>query len=558
MYLERVEIVGFRGLNRLSLPLDMNTVLVGENAWGKSSLLDALTLSLGIETYQYAFTPDDFHRLPNEPEENGKKSLQIILTFTESRPGRHRSYRFNKIAPVWVENGDDLKHIYYRISAELDEQKNVKTFRYFLDKEGKQIRLPNGQTQEIIAEIVRLYPVLRLQDARFVRDLTSDVIDSHNNPHREAFNNKMSELTKALVKNPDELSDEDLREGLDAMQQLLGHYFADHGSLLFKSRAHHRKVNEPHVRGWHALENINKVLAKPNQRSIRLIILGMFSSILQSRGSVALDPYARPIVIVENPETRLHPIMLSVAWGLLNLFSLQRITTTNSGELLSLAPLQSVCRLVRDTDKVAAYRVGDQQLHSDEERRISFHIRYNRPSALFARCWLLVEGETEIWLMNELARQCNYFFEAEGIKVIEFAQCGLKPLLKYATYMGIEWHTLVDGDEAGKKYAATVKDFALKSNDAERDRLTKLPALDMEHFLYKEGFRNVYHDVAGVPDNEKWPTRRVIIKAIQRSSKPDLALTVANNAAQRGVDSIPSILKSMFSRVAWLARGKAN
>ncbi|NAU77896.1 DUF2813 domain-containing protein, partial [Klebsiella pneumoniae] len=222
------------------------------------------------------------------------------------------------------------------------------------------------------------------------------------------------------------------------------------------------------------------------------------------------------------------------------------------------APLQSVCRLVRDTDKVAAYRLGDKQLHAEEERRISFHIRYNRPSALFARCWLLVEGETEIWLMNELARQCNYFFESEGIKVIEFAQCGLKPLLKYATYMGIEWHTLVDGDEAGKKYAATVKEFAAKRNDAERDRLTRLPALDMEHYLYKEGFRNVYHEVAGVPDNEKWPVRRVIIKAIQRSSKPDLALTVANNAAQRGIDAIPTLLKVMFSRVAWLARGKAN
>ena len=38
----------------------------------KTSLLDALTLSLGIETYQYAFTAEDFHRLPNEPE-NSKK-----------------------------------------------------------------------------------------------------------------------------------------------------------------------------------------------------------------------------------------------------------------------------------------------------------------------------------------------------------------------------------------------------------------------------------------------------------------------------------------------------
>ncbi|MGL5534349.1 MAG: DUF2813 domain-containing protein, partial [Plesiomonas shigelloides] len=40
MFLERIEMVGFRGINRLSLQLDDNTVLIGENAWGKSSLLD--------------------------------------------------------------------------------------------------------------------------------------------------------------------------------------------------------------------------------------------------------------------------------------------------------------------------------------------------------------------------------------------------------------------------------------------------------------------------------------------------------------------------------------
>jgi putative ATP-dependent endonuclease of OLD family len=36
------------------------------------------------------------------------------------------------------------------------------------------------------------------------------------------------------------------------------------------------------------------------------------------------------------------------------------------------------------------------------------------------------------------------------VKVIEFAQSGLKPLIKFARRMGIEWHVLVDGDEAGK------------------------------------------------------------------------------------------------------------
>ncbi|ENJ8190603.1 DUF2813 domain-containing protein, partial [Yersinia enterocolitica] len=60
MYLERVDIVGFRGINRISLNLDDNTVLIGENAWGKSSLLDALTLLLSPEPQLYHFTSQDF------------------------------------------------------------------------------------------------------------------------------------------------------------------------------------------------------------------------------------------------------------------------------------------------------------------------------------------------------------------------------------------------------------------------------------------------------------------------------------------------------------------
>lgn len=60
MILERVEIVGFRGINRLSLMLEQNNVLIGENAWGKSSLLDALTLLLSPESELYHFIREDF------------------------------------------------------------------------------------------------------------------------------------------------------------------------------------------------------------------------------------------------------------------------------------------------------------------------------------------------------------------------------------------------------------------------------------------------------------------------------------------------------------------
>ncbi len=36
-------------------------------------------------------------------------------------------------------------------------------------------------------------------------------------------------------------------------------------------------------------------------------------------------------------------------------------------------------------------------MNAEESRRIAFHIRFNRASSLFARCWLLVE-ETETGL----------------------------------------------------------------------------------------------------------------------------------------------------------------
>ena len=553
MYLERVEIYGFRGINRLSLVLDNNTVLIGENSWGKSSLLDALDILLSPENAHYQFNQYDFHH-PAGNDETRFRSLQIVLKFCEKHKGRHQSFRFKNLASVWVDNGDDLKHILYRVNAELRDDNSVFVERSFLNSGGNKLSLDS--VGKYIKEIVRLYPVIRLRDARFLHTLNPETIVSGQAEIRNTFNHQIKELTHALVDNPERLSDEDLSDGIDAMKQLLSHYFAGQGThvLNFDNTI----INlEPRKRGWKALDNINRLVAKPNQRNIRLIILGMFSSLLQAKGNVVLDKYARPLIIVEDPETRLHPIMLSISLGLLNLFSLQRITTTNSGELLSQVPINNLCRLVRNSNKVSAYRLGQNDLSTEELRKISFHVFFNRPSALFARCWLLVEGETEIWLMSEFARQCNYYFETEGIKVIAFAQSGLKPLIKFANKMGIEWHVLTDGDEAGRKYAATATHYANKMNDPDRERLTMLPAPDIEHFLYREGFKSLYHEIADIPENAKVSTRRVIIKAISRTSKPDIALATVSRSAELGPDSIPIQLKSMFSRVAWLARGKA-
>lgn len=137
MLLERVEIVGFRGINRLSLQLEQNNVLIGENAWGKSSLLDALTLLLSPEENLYHFVHDDFWFPPGDV--NGReKHLHIILTFRESEPGRHRVRRFRPMSPCWVPCEDGFQRIFYRLEGEMAQNDGVLTLREFLDE--KEIR----------------------------------------------------------------------------------------------------------------------------------------------------------------------------------------------------------------------------------------------------------------------------------------------------------------------------------------------------------------------------------------------------------------------------------
>ncbi|QCR36579.1 ATP-dependent endonuclease [Nissabacter sp. SGAir0207] len=563
MILEQIDIVGFRGINRLSLSLlgerqPGSTLLIGENAWGKSSLLDALTLLLSPEPRLYHFTAGDFHA-PAGEEGSRARTLQVVFRFTEPVPGHLDLPRYRSLVSAAVAGEGNHRRLYYRLEGALEADNSVLTLRSFLDAQGEP--LPLAEIDSLALTLARLHPVLRLRDARFIRRLRDGALPPGEEGPRQALTRQIAQLTRQLGRNPQRLSNRALYQGVAVMQQLLEHYFTEQHVTEPPQPGRHKPPREAHTEprlAWRSLDTLNQALAGPDSRSIRMILLGIFAALLQARGAARLSPEAQPLLLIEDPETRLHPIMLSVAWGLLNQLALQRLTTTNSGELVSLTPLEEVSRLVREPGRVAAYRLGPTGMNPADSRKITFHIRYNRPAALFARCWLLVEGETEVWILGQLARQCGFHFEAEGIKVIEFAQCGLRPLLKFARQMGIEWHAMVDGDEAGKKYAATAREMAGRANEPERDRLTALPAPDMEHFLYRAGFSDVYHRVANLPAAVPMSARRIIHRAIQRSSKPDLAIEVALAAGQRGPEAMPPLLRQMFSRVVWLARGHAD
>jgi putative ATP-dependent endonuclease of OLD family len=181
----------------------------------------------------------------------------------------------------------------------------------------------------------------------------------------------------------------------------------------------------------------------------------------------------------------------------------------------------------------------------------------NRAGVLFARCWILVEGETEAWLLPELAQVCGYDLAAEGVRCVEFAQSGIRPLLRLAADLGIEWHLLADGDPAGRSYAATARDAL--AGRAAAERITALRELDIEHCLFDHGFAPVFAKHAGrapVPSRGRAPERStaIITRAVKRRSKPALALAVLEAANTPGGPPVPAPLRTLIETAVRLAR----
>ncbi len=63
---------------------------------------------------------------------------------------------------------------------------------------------------------------------------------------------------------------------------------------------------------------------------------------------------------------------------------------------------------------------------------LSCHIRSQRGHVLFARCWLLVEGQIECWLPPEFARQFNLGFDLNGVCCVEYRQFDINPPIRLA------------------------------------------------------------------------------------------------------------------------------
>ncbi len=667
MYLESCEIRNFRGLRHLKVSFERgSTVLIGENSWGKSSLLTALYLMLGqgkICSFEKddLYVPIDLHfhtaaeqderssrarersergrtagsqeeqssaaavpaqpsgegntaqtagrsadepsetalrcglpPLPDEAQKSGAagesadyellsepvrqlfledydfvrgdvfvneaRYLAVDLIFREPGQGVvDHSRRLQQLNPAWQRGSDGLRRIHWQAVGREKDGVFV-TEHYLLDRRGQ--ILSNVATEKILLRLIGMNPVLRLRDSRTLSADSGKVPEQVDEQHQDiySFSRQLSELAAE----PDVNTAEVVR-GLEAINALAARYLSAYGHrqppLLNRQRRSRSRSIEDMVTRPVSLESLASLKTSLQSESLtkeKTLAVLFTSSLFMAQLELRLDRKAQPILILEDIEARFHPSLLLSFWSVVENIPVQKIVTTNSGDLISAIPLFSLRRLCRQYYDTRCYRVPDKCFNADDLRRIAFHIRLNRPMTLFARCWILVEGETEIWILNEVAVILGLSLPCEGIRMVEFAQCGLHPLMKFACSLGISFYVLTDGDEAGQRYSQSVSTFVGRRRL--QDHLTVLPHLDIEHFFYANGFARVYQDAAGLnaAQRRSMHADKIIEMAIHKKSKPGMALAVVNHMQQLGPDSVPQLFRDMLKRILKLAKSEIS
>lgn len=60
-------------------------------------------------------------------------------------------------------------------------------------------------------------------------------------------------------------------------------------------------------RSWRYSIFVTWMIDRPGGRSYRVILLGLFATLLQAKGTLRLDKDACPLLLIEDPETRFAP-----------------------------------------------------------------------------------------------------------------------------------------------------------------------------------------------------------------------------------------------------------
>lgn len=589
MKLTAVHIRNFRGIKDLELDLDDFVVLIGENNTGKTAILHAIRLCLrdlgprrGV-----VFDAYDFHLKDEHAEPSSADPIGITITFAENAPGDWDDARLRRLRDILhVDAASGLSRVVLRVTCAYNlTKRDFDQDWSFLNEAGQPLPNRSDAHLRVLQGEVAFFLLDALRDAARNFDAKGPfwrpfLKDSQLSPEKKAeIEERLREVNELVVTS--HASFEQARNRLNKVQDVVPMQAGEVVSIeavpgrmfdmLSKAQVHLGTATGAKV-----------PVGRHGEGTQSLAVLMLFAAFLELDSAGTGGGNRAPVVALEEPEAHLHPSAVRTLWKTIAGIPGQKLISTHSGDLLSQVPVSAVRRLARGINGVEAHRLKPGTLDAKEQRMFDFHIRHARGELLFARCWLLGEGETEVTLFHEIARHLELDLERAGVRCLPYRLgANIELFLKVAKDLGIRWCVLTDNDQQGLKDQQHVKTHTLLADHPAV--LHVMPENDIEQHLCAAGFGSVYqsiydsHPMLHSPPNppppctacgtmqksrprltamsndpDYWPQLLRVIKNV--INKPAAALDVTRQI-QAGKTPVPPLLETAIRKSVQLAGG---
>lgn len=413
MYLRELQIEGYKGFREpfsVSLQKGLN-VIVGENASGKTAIIDAIRLLLRED--EFGHTPvneSDFHR-PFDRSPNSAQPFRLQAGFTDLSEEEHVAF-----LPWSDENGDAS------LTLLVDNKQN--------NRGHYKRTLWGGVSQasifewELFDSINCVYlPPLRDAEARLSEGRSSRLARLLKNLQRQAireakkkgellpieenvrdFNKKISEDKDGVIAKANELIRARLRESF-------GPIFGQDTRIQFSEVNFNRIAESLRLLFFPDID----VASSENFRTLvenslgynNLLYLATVLAELTDTG----DDYFN-VLLIEEPEAHLHPQLqirlLKYLESTARNGNVQVIVTTHSPVLASSVSLETVIQLCvmdkEDKKTPKAIALCSCGLNDHSKAFLNRWLDTTKSTLLFAKGIILVEGIAEAMLLPELAK----------------------------------------------------------------------------------------------------------------------------------------------------------
>lgn len=193
----------------------------------------------------------------------------------------------------------------------------------------------------------------------------------------------------------------------------------------------------------------------------------------------------------EEPEAHLHPQAQRAAFDILSEIGGQRIVSTHSPQVVSIADIDAyrVFRRLGAETRVSAITAAMSAPWDAEQVRRFVQIR--NPDVLFAKAVGVVEGDTEAAAFPVLARTWwgARGADGRGVSLVHTGGAGSsKHIVPFLDALGIPWLIFCDGDKAGLEGLAATAKVIGRTLDGTSPEVVLLPGgHDFETYLLAQG-----------------------------------------------------------------------